>query len=114
MTESERKLIVEKCGKLLQDVLVEIRALSWEDGHSQQINDLADLTHNIPQFMVGRDDFVLKYLRSGFAEYVLKYFPNTPLDQHRYIELLDMDETTFRELYCRTSWAWPESAVAVG
>lgn len=112
MTDSERRLLVEKCGKLLQDVLVEIRALSWEEGHAQQINDLADLTHNVPQFMVGRDDYVLGYLRTGFIAYARKYHPQSDPERNRYVMLLDMDEATFNDLYCRTSWPWPEPTPA--
>ena len=63
MTDTERRFLVEKYGKLLQDVLVEIRNLSYQEGNAKRINDLADLTHNIPEFLVGWNDHVLGYLR---------------------------------------------------
>jgi len=110
MTEAERRLLVMKCGKLLQDVLVEIRALSWEEGNAKQVSELADLTHNVPQFMVGLDDYVHNYLRAGFVAYARKYHPETDPEQNRYVALLDMDEATFNDLYCRTAWPWPEPA----
>jgi hypothetical protein len=112
VTDAERRLLVEKCGKLLQDVLVEIRALTWEEGHTQQINDLADLTHNVPQFMVGRDDYVLDYLRAGFVAYARKYHPQSDPERNRYVMLLDMDEATFHDLYYQTSWPRPEPTPA--
>jgi hypothetical protein len=109
MTDAERRLWVEKCGKLLQDVLVEIRGLTWAEGHTKRINDLADLTHNIPQFMVGRDDFVLGYLRDGFIDYAKKYHPDGDPESSRYVMLLDMDEATFNDLY-RADWREPADA----
>lgn len=110
MTDAERSLLVLKCGKLLQDVLVEIRTLTWEEGNAKRVNDLADLTHNLPQFMVGRDDHVLEYLRDGFVNYARKYQPGIAPETSRYVRLLDMDEETFSDLYRPAGWAWPEPA----
>jgi len=107
VTDTERHFLVEKCAKLLQDVLVEIRGLSWEDGHAKQINELADLTHNIPEFLGGQNDDVLVYLRAGLIQYARKYHPGIDPEAHRYVALLDMDETTFNNLH-RGPWAWPE------
>lgn len=112
MTDTERQFLISKCGKLLQDVLVEIRTLTWEEGNAKQVNDLADLTHNLPEWMVGRDEYVMNYLRAGFVNYAKKYFPDIDPECHRYVALLDMDEATFTDLYCRTSWPWPEPAAA--
>lgn len=103
MTDSERRFMVEKYGKLLQDALVEIRNLTFEEGHAKRVNDLADLTHNIPQFIVGRDDHVLDYIRAGLLEYARKYHPEADPDLSRYVILLDMDEPTFKDLY-RDDW----------
>jgi hypothetical protein len=108
MSDNERRLLVEKCAKLLQDVLIEIRNLSYQEGNAERINYLADLTHNVPQFIVGCDDHVLRYLRSGCIAYAQKYHPNIDPEQSRYVMLLDMDETTFNDLYHRTCWPWPE------
>jgi len=114
VTDIERGFLIQKCGKILQDVIVEIRDLSWEDGHAKQINDLADLTHNIPEFLIGLNDHVLGYLRRGFMEYARKYHPRIEPETSRYVMLLDMDEVTFNGLYRRASWPWPESVESVG
>jgi hypothetical protein len=108
MSDTDRQLLIEKCGQLLHDVLVEVRNLSLQDGQTRRINDLTDLVHNIPLFMIGRDDHVLSYLRSGFVEYGRKYCPETDPAQGRYVTLLDMDEAAFAERYHRPDWAWPE------
>lgn len=107
MNDSERRFMVEKCAKLLQDALVEIRALSWEDGHAKQINDLADLTHNVPELLVGWNDHALDYLRAGFVEYARKHHAGQDPEKDRYVVLLDMDETTFTDLYRRPTWPEP-------
>lgn len=112
MTDAERQLMVLKCGKILQDVLVEIRALSWEEGHTKRINDLADLTHNLPMFLVGLDDFVMGYIRNGLLDYARAYCPDVKPELHRFVQLFDMDEVTFRELHCRRLREWPEAATA--
>jgi hypothetical protein len=107
MTNTERQFLVGKLGKLLQDVLVEIRALSWDEGHTKQINDLADLTHNLPEFLVGSNDYVFSYLRDGFLDYARKYYPQIDPEASRFVRLLDMDESTFNSLYRPTAWTEP-------
>ena len=115
MTDTERRFLAEKCGKLLQDVLVEIRNLSSQEGNAKRINDLADLTHNIPEFLLGWNDYVLGYLRAGLIEYAQKYQPSIDPEKSRYVMLLDMDAAKFNELYHRTSSAaWSEAAGVVG
>src|SRR3954467_15674550 len=104
MTNNERRFLVEKYSKLLQDVLVEIRNLSYQDGNAKRINDLADLTHNIPEFLVGWNDYVFAYLRTGLVEYGRKYQPGIDPEESRYVTLLDMDEAAFKDLYRPTSW----------
>ena len=114
MTDSERRLLIDKCGEILHRVLVDIRALtwSWEPGHEKQIEELSDLTHNLPQFMVGRDDFALTGLRAGFVDYARRYWPKSDPAKTFYVELLDMDEAAFAERFRRTSWPWPEPVAA--
>jgi hypothetical protein len=114
MTDTERRLLVQKCSKLLQDVLVEIRNLSYQEGNAKRINDLADLTHNVPEFLAGLNDYVLNYLRDGLLEYARKYHANIDPEKSRYVMLLDMDEATFNDLYRKTTWPWPEAAGAAG
>ena len=112
MTESERLLLVDKCGQILHQALIEIRNLSYQEGQAERIGDLADLTHNIPLFMVGRDDSLPDHLRTEFMAYARKYHPEIDPERSRYVMLLDMDEATFHDLYRRTSWPWPETAAA--
>lgn len=107
MSDGERRFLVEKYGKLLQEVLVEIRNLTYQEGNAERINYLADLTHNLPEFLVGWHDRVLCYLRSGLIEYARKYYPSMGPEQSRYVMLLDMDEATFNELYHRPEWTEP-------
>ncbi|HEY1187404.1 MAG TPA: hypothetical protein VGE74_07080 [Gemmata sp.] len=111
MIGTERRFFVEKCAKLLQDVLVEIRALSYEEGRAQQINDLADLAHNVPEFLTGGNDYVLTYLRAGLVSYARKHHPDLDPEQHRFVRLFDMDEATFTDL-CRGPWVWHEPTTA--
>ena len=112
MTDHDRELWIAKCGEILAAALVEIRTLSFEEGHSKQINDLADITHNIPRFMVGRDESVPKFLRESFVEYALKYHPDTDPAFSRYVWILDMDEAAFADRFQRTTWDWPEPVTA--
>ena len=114
MTNTERQLMIEKCGQLLQDVLVEIRNLTYQEGNAKRVNDLADLTHNLPQFMVGRDEYVMGYIRQGFLDYARSYYPDIAPESHRYVRLLDMDVDEFNDGYHRTSTPWPELAQAAG
>jgi len=108
MTDSDRRLLSEKCGQFLHSVLVEIRMLSYQEGNARQINELTDLTHNVPLFMVGCDDYAAGYLRDGLLDYARKYYPDTAPEHHRYVVLFDMDEAAFAQQYRRSGWAWPE------
>jgi hypothetical protein len=103
---NERQLLIEKCGELLHRVLVEIRALtwSWEPGNERLIEELADLAHNIPLFMVGRDDTVPKWLRAAVVEYARKRWPQTNPEETWFVQLLDMDEATFADQVRRYNW----------
>jgi hypothetical protein len=106
MTDSERHLLVEKCGQILHDLLVQIRNLSGQEGNAQWINDLADLAHNIPLFMTGRDDTVERWLRGALIDYARKYHPDIDPASHRYARVLDMTEDEFSENHRRYHWNW--------
>jgi hypothetical protein len=112
MSDSERGFMVQKYGHLLQDVLVEIRNLSVQEGNAERINYLADLAHNIPEFLIGLSDHVLSYLRDGFMEYSRKFQPDIDPEKSRHVMLMDLDETTFNEIYRR--YSWPEPVGAAG
>jgi hypothetical protein len=102
MSDDDRRFLVEKCGQILHAVLVEIRNLSYQEGNAKRINDLTDLTHNIPLFMVAQDPFVMGYLRDGLIEYARKYYPDIDPVMSRYVWILDMDEASFAKLYRRS------------
>jgi hypothetical protein len=114
MTEQERRFMIEKCGHLLQCVLVEIRNLSFSEGNGKQIHKLADLTHNIPIFMIGGDDSLLTYIRNGFLDYSRSYQTALRPEMSRYVQLLDMDEPTFAELHRPEAWPPPQPMAAAG
>ena len=102
MTDDDRRFLVEKYTQILHAVMVEIRNLSFREGNAKRINDLTDLTHNIPLFMVDQDPFVMDYLRDGLIEYARKYYPDIDPVMSRYVMILDMDEASFAKLYLRT------------
>jgi len=111
MLEHERSFLIEKCGHLLQTVLVEISNLSFVEGHASQIHELADLTHNIPIFMIAGDGDLLGQIRNGFIDYARNYQPAMKPEMSRFVQLLDMDELTFNSLYQSVTWP-PPTAVA--
>jgi hypothetical protein len=112
MTDAERRLMVNKCGELLHRTLIDIRALTWdwEPGNEKWIEELSDLTHNLPHFMVGTDDDSITGLRGAFVRFARRRWPHTDPEQTEYVRLLDMTEAEFDETYRRTSWPWPEPA----
>ncbi len=107
MTESERRLWVDKCGEILHSMLVEIRMLSHDPKNLGQIEELAELAHNLPLFMSGRDDSVPAWLRSALIEHALKYQPEIDPAKSRYVSIVDMAETEFNELLRRSFWSEP-------
>ena len=109
MTDAERTLFVEKCARVLQAVVVEIRMLSYEAGHEKQINDLADVVHNVPLYLIGRDEFVAEYIRGGLLDHARQFHPEYPPEAYYPVMILDMDEASFTDLYRRTTWDWPSS-----
>lgn len=90
--------------------LVDIRHLTRVGGATavRQIEELSDLTHELPRFVLGRDDFAVTGLREGFLAYARQYWPHSDPDKTFYVEVLDMDEAAFAERFRRTEWAWPE------
>jgi len=110
---TERQLLVQKCGKILHHALIDIRNLALRSGNEAQIGALADLVHNVPQFMTGRDMFGTDGLRAGFIAYARKYHPNIDPVTNRYVVLLDMDEASFSNEY-RGHHPWPEPAETAG
>ena len=107
MTTDDKALFRDKCAEVLHAALVDIRSASFGPGHEGRINDLADLLHNVPRFLVGRDEFVLEYLEAGFEEFVKKHGVG-----HRYLTIWRMTREEFDPAFRPSSWPWPEPAAA--
>jgi hypothetical protein len=99
MTIENKEMLIGKCAQLLYRIFIDIRALSYEEGNAEKINDLADLAHNIPLFMVGRDDSVGTWLRSACVRHAKKTWPHLEPEQTVYVRILDMDEEEFYEMH---------------
>ncbi len=114
MNDAERKLMVQKCSQILYLVLVDIRAMTWgwESKHQKWIEELSDLNHNLPRFILGRDDFAITGLRESFMEYSRRRWPTSDPTKTKYVVILDMDEETFSEMYLNAQWTWPEPVVS--
>lgn len=103
MSDPEFDLLRAKLERVLFFVLTDIRGLSLA-GAARQVHDLADAAELIPEYLSRREDRDLAAVRGGLQEYAEKYGGMAT----RLLQILDMDESTFNDLYCRTSWSWPE------
>ena len=114
MTPDERQLLNAKIAVFLRDAFVRIRFLTFptarleamEDGTdpAREVNDLADLCHNLPRYLVGHDEDAVvseRQLRETIAEYIRRFYPKIDPAQHRYVQLFEMDEAAFRHTYAR-------------
>ena len=111
----ERQLLNARIAELLHKALVRIRALSYalppdEPDRREEMNDLADLLHNLPRYIVGHDEFAidsLEQLREGVVEHVRRFYPNIDPATHQYVQLLDMDAEIFLHHYAESRWGEP-------
>ncbi|MCZ2342458.1 MAG: hypothetical protein LC104_11795 [Bacteroidales bacterium] len=110
MTHPQHDLLVEKAGELLYRTLCEIRALTWDwkPGSEGQIEELTDITHNLPLFMIGRDPHGWVGVRERFVQYARHHWPDQDPASAEYVRIIDMDEAEFAVQYRRTTWPWPE------
>jgi hypothetical protein len=116
MTPSEREVLNARVAELLHVILVRIRAGTWPQQPGapdprEELNDLADLSHNLPRYIVGHDEFAVRsfeQLRAEVVKHVRKFCPNIDPAQHHYVQLLDMDAETFLSRYRDHKWNWPE------
>lgn len=114
----ERELLNAKLGELLHQAFVRIRNCTLDslpEGFDprSEINDLADLLHNIPRFMVGNDEFAIQtqqQFRDAVVRHVHKFFPNCDPTRHRYLQILDMNEWDFHARFAGQPREWPEPA----
>lgn len=118
MTINERQILNARIGELLHAALVAIRwytASSVVDDVDRraEMNDLADLLHNLPRYIVGHDEHAIDsftQLREAVLRHVRRFFPDIDPTTHRYIQLLDMDDERFLQRYRGHHWSDPEPA----
>lgn len=121
MTIDERQLFNARIGELLHCALIVIRASTYspvpdEPDRREEINDLADLLHNLPRYIVGNDEHATdspEQLRDAMIEHVRRFYPEIDPVTHRYVQLLDMDEETFLQEHRDYRWGQPESLSTV-
>ena len=118
MTLTERELLNARIGELLYALFVRIRFCTYqsvvasaEAAHTAELNDLADLAHNLPRYIVGHDEHALDShdsLRNQVINHVRKFYPNlVDPTQHHYVTVLDLDGDTFLARYRDHKWDTP-------
>jgi hypothetical protein len=120
MTNADRVLLNARIGELLHEMLLRIRSLTFasqiDDGDPrEEINDLADFSHNLPRFIVGHDEFAVRsfdQLRTEVVQHVRRFFPTIDPKQHRYLMLLDMEAESFLDRYRDHNWHKAEPELA--
>lgn len=119
MTSNERHLLNAKIGELLHTAFVVVRSATYppipgdDRPTREELNDLADLLHNMPRYIVGHDEHALdsaEQFRAAVVSHVRRFYPDTPPEQHRYVELLDMDAESFLARYKHHRWPAVETA----
>jgi hypothetical protein len=116
METNDRQVLNAKLGELMYRALVTMRnatnpATPGEPERRSELNDLADLLHNIPRFIVGHDEHAIdsfEQFRGAVIDHVRRFFPSIDPAKHMYIQLLDMDEEVFLARYRDHKWNWPE------
>lgn len=120
MDAKDRQVLNAKLGELLHTALVMIQ--NWTcppipgvADRREELNDLADLLHNIPRYVVGHDEYAIdsfEQFRGAVIDHVRRFYPAIDPEQHRYVQLLDMDAETFVARYRDHKWNWPVPADA--
>lgn len=116
MTTDARVVLNARIAELLHAAFVRIRNGTYpaipEDGQPlDELNDLADLVHNLPRYIVGHDEHALEsmeQLRGAVIHHVRRFYPTIDPLQHRYVWLLDLDDETFLARYRDHDWNYPE------
>ncbi len=117
MDIDDRQLLNARIGELLHEALLAVRAATWspatpgDTDRREEINDLADLLHNLPKYIVGHDEHAIdsaEQLRAAVVQHVKRFHPlGNPAD-HRYVMLLDMDAEAFLNRYRDHHWDAPQ------
>lgn len=116
----ERQLLNARIGELLHAALVAVRNYTFPvpyDGEDrrEEINDLADLIHNLPRYIVGHDEHAVAsadQLRAAVVDHVRRFYPTIDPAAHRYVQLLDLDAETFVSRHKQHNWDVPTPAIS--
>jgi hypothetical protein len=120
MDINERQLLNARIAELLHYASVRIRSLTYpvgveEESPEEEINDLTDLLHNLPRYIVGHDEYAIDsqtQLREAVVEHVKRFYPTVDPAQHFYVQILDMDGEVFLQRYPDHQWLESESVSA--
>lgn len=118
--DQDRHLLNAKLGELLYHALVTIRnhtypPLPGEPDRRDEVNDLADLLHNMPRFIVGHDEYAMtsfEQFRGAVVGHVRRFYPSTDPAAHQYVSILDMDAETFFARHRDHNWDAPATPAA--
>jgi hypothetical protein len=116
MDTDDRHLLNARIGELLHEALLAIRAATWprtpdDPDRREEINDLADLLHNLPKYIVGHDEHAIdsaEQLRAAVVQHVKRFHPHRNPADHRFVMLLDMDAEAFLSRYRDHHWDAPQ------
>jgi hypothetical protein len=120
MNANDRELLNAKFGELLHIALVVIRNATYppipgDQDRRAELNDLADLLHNIPRYIIGHDEHAIdsfEQFRGAVVEHVRRFYPDIDPNRHRYVQLLDLDAETFANHYKHHNWSVPTTAAS--
>ena len=122
MTTSERDVTNARIAELLHALFLRIRFCTYEAclkvdrvAPTAEINDLADLAHNLPRYIVGHDEHAivsLAELREAVVGHVRRFYPSIDLAEHLYVTVLDMDAGLFLRRYRDHDYSAAEAAYA--
>jgi hypothetical protein len=121
MTNDERSLLNARIAELTHHAFVTIRNAVYvgnenEEDRREEINNLADLMHNLPRYIVGHDEHAIdsfEQLRVAVVEHVKRFHPKMNPAEHHYVQLLDMDAEEFLRHYRDHQWDEPQSVSSV-
>ena len=113
MQDEDRQLLNAKIAELLYRALVTIRNATYtpipgDEDRRAEINDLADLLHILPHYLVGVDQLAIdspSQLRAAVVDHVKRFYPNIEPDEHHWVRILDMDFGTFQNEHKYYRWA---------
>jgi len=121
MSHDEREILNAKIAEILSQALVMIRSYTnspvpgENEAKREETNDLADLLHNMPRYIVGHDENAIdsmEQFRASLVDHVVRFYPNTKPENHRYVVVLDMDPDVFLSRFKRHQLLNNQPAIA--